>query len=265
MQQQMQQQMQQMQQQLMLVPGLYGAQAATAARPTPASPTTTPTSAHLNPAVAADPLNTVATSPSHAAAAGPSNAAATHPNLPNATQRPSNAFTNMRSPSNTETPAYPLSKSANEFYFDCMTKYQGDVPGWFGGTMGGSGTEKANQMKARTCLSFFKAMHTDEEKKTMSTPSLPLTPQEKTKLQGDQRTIAAKLTMLLASKLKYEFSRKLQGGKMPHDLEKNAWKKMLVSTIHARLTGASTKAHFKHLDKDRLDRNEFQQWRMAQS
>ena len=162
-----------------------------------------------------------------------------------------------------------MGKHARDFYYDCMTKFGGELPGSFAAN--NPVGERSCRKKAKTCLDFFKVIQTDEEKETMLptvvSASQALSPDAAAQLEGKRRFIAQHLTELLASKLlhKYLLQAEKQGGStLPPSLKgmKNpkttAAAMMMVTTIESKLTGANKKM-WEHLKTP--DRQEFQRWR----
>jgi hypothetical protein len=126
-----------------------------------------------------------------------------HPNVPARSPSGEATLKRLRVANDNEKVGYDLSdKKSSDFYIDCMTLHQGELPAHFGGT---HDTEKAYKQKAKTCLSFYKAMQTDEEKSTMLTTVQGLSCEDLAALKGERRKIAESLTKLLASKLTHEF------------------------------------------------------------
>jgi len=83
-----------------------------------------------------------------------------HPNVPARSPSGEATLKRLRVANDNEKVGYDLSdKKSSDFYIDCMTLHQGELPAHFGGT---HDSEKAYRQKAKTCLSFYKAMQPDE-------------------------------------------------------------------------------------------------------
>ena len=228
----------------------------TGVAPTPTAPTT----------------RTAATVPTAAAPPPPrtTSVAAASTRGPNSLPQPaaSNAFDRLQRPGDDRL-GYSMSTKATTFYYDCMTKFGGQLPSFFGGKS--AAVENSYKKKAKTCLDFFKAMHTDEEKNIMLPPAVStsqaLSAADAAALEGKRQVIATELAVLVATKLEHEFLSRAEARQQPAVLPRG-WMEpkrlgatMKITTIESKLTGTKEKpSMWEHLkDPERL--KEFAEWR----